>query len=67
MHTLTGIEQQLKPCSMTFVGRQQVNPAKDAMVQGAGAKATSFPPMDTIKTSFVDMLSLINSSCGCSS
>ena len=58
----TGIEQEVDPASIQRVGRQR-SPAIEAIVQGDGNKAISFPPMDTIKMSSPPMWSRRNLSC----
>jgi len=59
-----GIVPKVVPFSRQLRGKQQSSPAMDPMVHGDGHNATSFPPMDTIKTSCAEMLSLMNRSCG---
>jgi hypothetical protein len=53
------------PFSKHPVGKHS-NPATEHIVQGAGAKAISLPPIDTISTSCEEMLSRMNLSCGLS-
>lgn len=59
-----GTVPKVVPFLRQFCGKQQSNPAIEAMVQGVGASATSFPQMDTIRMSCEDMLSRMNLSCG---
>ena len=59
-----GTVPKVVPFSRQLLGKQQSSPAMALMVHGDGQSATSFPPMDTIKTSCAEMLSLINRSCG---
>ena len=59
-----GIVPKVVPFSRQLCGKQQSSPAMDAIVQGVGASATSFPQMDTTRTSCEEILSRMNLSCG---
>ena len=60
----TGTVPKVVPFSRQLCGRQQSSPAIEAIVQGVGANATSFPQMDTMRMSCEEMLSRMNLSCG---
>ena len=59
-----GTVPKVLPFSRQLCGKQQSSPAIEAIVQGVGARATSFPPMDTIRISCEEILSRMNLSCG---
>ena len=59
---LTGIALNDLPLSKQLTGRQR-RPATEQIVHGAGAKAISFPPIETMGTSCEEMLSGMNLSC----
>jgi len=59
-----GTVPKVVPFSRQLCGRQQSSPAIEAIVQGVGANATSFPQMDTMRMSCEEMLSRMNLSCG---
>jgi hypothetical protein len=60
----TGTLPQTHPFSKQELGMQKIKANMDAIVQGVGYKATSFPPMDTIRISSGCILSRKKRSCG---
>mmetsp|Transcript_10048 Transcript_10048/g.16595 ORF Transcript_10048/g.16595 Transcript_10048/m.16595 type:complete len:102 (-) Transcript_10048:362-667(-) len=58
-----GTVPNVVPFSRQLCGKQQSSPEIEAIVQGVGASATSFPPMLTIRMSCDEMLSRMNLSC----